>query len=175
MKKVFMICAMSLFLVAGTGALMPFSASADETHINVQVAPPEGMADEVLKLKKFDRKIEEEDRQRMEEQLKELSRDALRVGNVYAEQGEYEAAVQYLNKAIYLDPGNTKAHQRLLETTRMRDKKEKDYGDHYHKAMHYYRQGMTEKAIDELVTAIQENPDNEAARIKLNEIEADRR
>lgn len=172
MKRVSLISIAFVFLLAATGFLMPYSASADETHINVNVPPPEGMADEILKLKKYDRKIEEEDRQRMEEELQELSRDALRVGRVYAEQGEYEAAVQYLEQAVSLDPTNTKAHQKLIETTRIRDKKEMAVGSHYHKAMHYYRQGMTEKAIDELVTAIQENPDNEAARIKLNEIES---
>jgi len=44
---------------------------------------------------------------------------------------------------------------------------------HYHQAMEYYRKGMKEKAVDELITELKENPDNEKARIKLNEIEAE--
>jgi len=38
--------------------------------------------------------------------------------------------------------------------------------------MEYYRKGMKDKAIDELILEIKENPDNEQARIKLNEIES---
>ena len=53
-----------------------------------------------------------------------------------------------------------------------RNKEKETTSAHYHQAMEYYRKGMNDKSIDELILEIKENPANEQARIKLNEIES---
>ncbi|MCP4050444.1 MAG: tetratricopeptide repeat protein, partial [bacterium] len=44
-------------------------------------------------------------------------------------------------------------------------------GDHHDLAMLYLKMGLKDKAIDELVLAIKENPDNHKARFDLAVIE----
>lgn len=151
--------------------LLPFGAWGDEVHMNVNV-DPSGMADEIIKLDEHAVKMREEIRQQLEAELEKLSTEAYRVGVLYYKAGEIETAVAYLQKAVFLDEANQQAHELLIKASKMRDTEERAIGAHYHQAMQYYRQGMHEKAVDELVKEVQKNPDNEAARIKLNEIEA---
>jgi len=160
------------FIILTALALMvPFSAWGDEVHMNVHV-DQSGMADEIIKLDEHAVKMREEARQRLEQELSELSTEAYRVGALYYKAGEIETAVAYLQKAVFLDEANQQAHELLIKASNKRDAEEQQIGAHYHQAMEYYRQGMVQKAVDELVVEIQKNPENEAARIKLNEIEA---
>jgi len=143
----------------------------DEVHMNVNV-DPSGMAEEIIKLDEHAVKMREEARQRLDSELAELSTEAYRVGALYYKAGEIETAMAYLQKAIFLDEANQQAHALLIKASNKRDAQERKIGSHYHQAMEYYRQGMVQKAVDELIVEIQKNPENEAARIKLNEIEA---
>jgi len=158
-------------ILAIAAVLLPLTLWADETHINVNVDPT-GISDEIIKLDEHAVEMREQARQRLEAKLAELSSDAYRVGALYYKAGEIETAVAYLQKAVFLDESNLEAHDLLIDASKKRDADEVEIGAHYHQAMEYYRQGMLEKAVDELIVEIQENPDNEAARIKLNEIEA---
>jgi tetratricopeptide (TPR) repeat protein len=154
-----------------SAVLLPLALLADETHINVNVDPT-GISDEIIKLDEHAVKMREQARERLEAKLAELSSEAYQVGALYYQAGEIETAVAYLQKAVFLDEANLEAHDLLIKASKKRDADETEIGAHYHQAMEYYRQGMLEKAVDELIIEIQENPDNEAARIKLNEIEA---
>jgi len=161
----------SLIILTALAISLPFSAWGDEVHMNVNV-DHSGTAEEIIKLDEHAVKMREQARQRLEAELAELSTEAYKVGALYYKAGEIETAVAYLQKAVFLDEGNQQAHALLIKASNKRDEEERKIGPHYHQAMAYYRQGMVEKAVDELIVAIQENPENEAARIKLNEIEA---
>ena len=128
-----------------------------------------GVADEVNKMKDFDFELQQRDRDRMKEWNIEDSTDAMKVGDVYYEKGEIDDAIFYYQIAIKLDPANAEAHAKYIDTRNIEKEKTPS---HYHQAMEYYRKGMKDKAIDELILEIKENPDNEEARIKLNEIES---
>jgi len=168
MKYFLLIALLAVFFVLAT---FPAPALADETHVNIKV-DPRGMSDEYIKLKTHEFEMEEKRIRRFEEKADALSIDALRIGELYLQRGEYDTAVFYFQKAIYYNDGNVQAHARLIEADRDRDAVETSLGSHYHRAMEYYRKGMKQKAIEELVAAIKENPDDEAALIKLNEIES---
>ena len=130
----------------------------------------EGVADEVIKMKDFDFELQQRERDRMKQWNIEDSNDAVKVGDVYYEKGELEDAISFYAIAIKIDPANAEAHDKYITA---RNEEKAAVSSHYHQAMEYYRKGMKEKAVDELITELKENPDNEKARIKLNEIEAE--
>ncbi len=161
-----------LILMAAFGlCLMPHAARGDDTHIDIHI-DSRGISEDIIRLKEHAHEMEKEERLRVEEKLKRLSVESLEVGDLYLKKGEFNAAIDYYRQAIYLDGANTAAHEQLIEAARIRDSYERTIGPHYHRAMNYYRQGMTQKAAEELVAAIRKDPDNEAAKIKLNEIES---
>jgi tetratricopeptide (TPR) repeat protein len=128
-----------------------------------------GVADEVNKIKEFDFELQQRERDRMKGWNIEDSRDAIKVGDTYFSKGEIDDAIFFYQLATKIDPTSTEAHEKYI-TARNREKE--TTSAHYHQAMEYYRQGMKSKAVDELILEIKENPDNEQARIKLNEIES---
>ncbi|MDO9264908.1 MAG: hypothetical protein Q7U02_13150, partial [Desulfosalsimonadaceae bacterium] len=69
-----------------------------------------------------------------------------------------------------IDPNNPVAHEKYIHAKKIA---KQSANHHYYRAMEYYGKGMRQKAIDELVLEIKENPDNEEARMKLNEIESE--
>lgn len=147
--------------------LVPFAAMGDDTRI-IYRHDRTGVADEINQIKEFDYELKERERDRIAQEAIDNSGDAQDVGDVYYEKGRIEEAIIYYQIAIKLDPSNTEAHEKFIAA----GKKEKaETSPRYHRAMQYYRQGMTEKAVDELIREIKENPENEKARIKLNEIE----
>ncbi len=94
-----------------------------------------------------------------------------RIGDMYYEKGDMEKAVAYYERAIMLDENNMRAHGSMTAAIKARDATEMAVSDRYHRAMEYLRKGMIDLAIDELVLEIKENPDNDAAKIRLKEIE----
>ena len=126
-------------------------------------------ADEVNKMKEFDFQLEQRERDRMKEWNIEDSTGAMKVGDVYFNKGEVDDAIFFYHIAIKIDPANTEAHDKYITA---RNTAKEGTPTRYHRAMEYYRKGMKDKAIDELILEIKENPDNEEARIKLNEIES---
>ncbi len=148
--------------------LVPASGFGEDTNI-IFKHDKTGVADEVNKMKDFDFELQQRDRDRMKQWNIEDSADALKVGDVYYGKGEIDDAIVFYQIAIKIDPSNAEAHAKYIDARNI----EKDNTpSHYHQAMEYYRKGMKEKAIDELISEIKENPDNEEARIKLNEIES---
>jgi len=152
---------MSIFLLSASGA-------AEDTNI-IFKHDQTGVADEVNKMKDFDFELQERERERMKQWQVEDSADALKVGDVYFEKDEIEDAIFFYGIAIKIDPANTEAHAKYIDARNM---EKENTPSHYHQAMEYYRKGMKDKAVDELILEIKENPDNEEARIKLNEIES---
>ena len=148
--------------------VMPASGFGEDTNI-IFKRDNSGMADEVNKMKDFDFELQQRDRDRMKQWNIEDSTDAVKVGDVYFDKGEIEDAIIYYGIAIKIDPANTEAHDKYIDA---RNIEKENTSSHYHRAMEYYRKGMKDKAVDELVMEIKENPDNEEARIKLNEIES---
>ena len=128
-----------------------------------------GVADEVNKMKDFDFELQQRERDRMEGWNIEDSTDAMKVGDAYFNKGEIDDAIFFYQMAIKIDPANTGAHDKYITA---RNKEKETTSAHYHQAMEYYRKGMKDKAIDELILEIKKNPDNEQARVKLNEIES---
>ena len=127
-----------------------------------------GVADEVNKRKDFDFELQQRERDRIKEWNIEDSTDAMKVGDAYFIKGEIDDAIFFYQVAIKIDPANTEAHDKYVTA---RNKEKETTSAHYHQAMEYYRKGMNDKSIDELILEIKENPANEQARIKLNEIE----
>ncbi len=148
--------------------LLPATGLAEDTNI-IFKHDRTGVADEVNKMKDFDFELQERERDRMKEWNVEDSADALKVGDVYFEKGETEDAIIFYGIAIKIDPANTEAHAKYIDARNM---EKENTPSHYHQAMEYWRKGMKDKAVDELILEIKENPDNEEARIKLNEIES---
>ena len=148
--------------------LVPASGFSEDTNI-IFKHDKTGVADEVNQMKDFDFELQQRDRDRMKQWNIEDSADALKVGDVYYEKGEIDDAIVFYQIAIKIDPANAQAHSKYIDARNI----EKDNTpSHYHQAMEYYRKGMKNKAVDELIAEIKENPDNEEARIKLNEIES---
>ncbi len=148
--------------------LVPAAGFSEDTNI-IFKHDKTGVADEVNKMKDFDFELQQRERERMKQWNIEDSADAMKVGDVYYEKGEIDDAIFYYQIAIKLDPANDKAHAKYIDARNIEKEKTPS---HYHQAMEYYRKGMKEKAVDELIAEIKENPDNEEARIKLNEIES---
>jgi len=157
-----------LIFVSMIICLVPVAGLTEDTNI-IFKHDQTGVADEVNKMKDFDFELLQRDRDRMKQWNIEDSTDAMKVGDVYYEKGEIDDAIVFYQIAIKIDPANAEAHAKYIDARNIEKEKTPS---HYHQAMEYYRKGMKEKAIDELIIEIKENPDNEAARIKLNEIES---
>ena len=157
-----------LIIISMIICLLPVSGFCEDTNI-IFKHDKTGVADEVNKMKDFDFELQERDRDRMKQWNIEDSADALKVGDVYFEKGEIDDAIAFYQIAIKIDPANAEAHSKYIDA---RNIEKGNTPSHYHQAMEYYRKGMKNKAIDELIAEIKENPDNEEARIKLNEIES---
>lgn len=149
--------------------LLAGTVSGEDTNI-IFKHDQTGVADEVNKMKDFDFQLQQRERERMEKWNIEDSTDAVNVGDVYFNRGEIDDAIFFYQMAINMDPANTAAHDKYITA---RHKEKETTSAHYHQAMEYYRKGMKDKAIDELIMEIKANPDNEKARIKLNEIESE--
>ena len=159
-----------LHLLVIIALLLPIPGVALSEDININYKHDKtGLADEVNKMKDFDFELQQRERDRMKQWNIEDSEDAMKVGDVYFEKGETEDAIFFYGIAIKIDPANADAHAKYIDARNM---EKENTPSHYHQAMEYYRKGMKEKAVDELVLEIKENPDNEEARIKLNEIES---
>ena len=159
---------MPLIIIALMLCLAAGPAAGEDTNI-IFKHDKTGVADEVNKMKEFDFQLEQRDRDRMKEWNIEDSTDAMKVGDVYYGKGEIDDAIIYYQIAIKLDPANPEAHAKYVDARNIEKEKAPS---HYHQAMEYYRKGIKDKAVDELILEIKENPDNEQARIKLNEIES---
>lgn len=144
-------------------------AAGDDTKI-IFKHDQTGVADEVNKIKDFEFELQQRERDRMKEWNIEDSTDAMKVGDAYFDKGEIDDAIFFYRMAIKIDPANTEAHEKYITA---RNKEKETTSAHYHQAMEYYRKGMKDKAVDELILEIKQNPDNERARIKLNEIESE--
>ncbi len=128
-----------------------------------------GVADEIIKLKDFDFELQQRERDRMKRWSIEDSNDAVKVGDGYFNEGEIDDAIFFYQMAIKIDRTNAEAHKKYLAA---RKKEQELSSPRYHRAMEYERKGFKDKAIDELVQELEEHPENEQARIKLNEIES---
>jgi tetratricopeptide (TPR) repeat protein len=156
-------------LVLAAVCLIPAAGFGEDTNI-IFKHDQTGVADEVNKIKEFDFQLEDRERDRMKEWNIEDSTEAVKVGDVYYEKGELEDAIFFYQIAIKIDPANAEAHEKYITA---RKDEESRVSPRYHRAMEYYRKGMKEKAVDELIAEIKEHPENETARIKLNEIESE--
>ncbi len=155
-------------LILSVICLFPASGAAEDTNI-IFKHDQTGVADEVNKIKDFDFELQERERDRMKEWQVEDSAEALRVGDVYFEKGEIDDAIFFYGIAVKIDPANTDAHAKYIDA---RNIEKENTPSHYHQAMEYWRKGIKDKAVDELVLELKQNPNNEEARIKLNEIES---
>jgi tetratricopeptide (TPR) repeat protein len=148
--------------------LIPAAGFCEDTNVLIKHTV-EGTADEVNTMKDFDFELQQRERDRMKQWNIEDSNEAVRVGDTYYGNGEMDDAISFYQIAIKIDPANKTAHEKYISA---RQAQQSQVSPHYYQAMEYYRKGMKQKAIDELVSELRQNPDNEAARIKLNEIEA---
>jgi tetratricopeptide (TPR) repeat protein len=148
--------------------LIPVSGFCEDVNI-IYKHDQTGVADEVNSMKDFDFELQQRERDRMKQWNIEDSNEALKVGDTYYEYGEMDDAISFYQIAIKIDPANKAAHDKYISARRAQ---QTNVSPHYYQAMEYYRKGMKAKAIDELVAELRQNPDNEAARIKLNEIES---
>jgi|GEM_PF-2790400 len=139
--------------------------------VNSVETPPPQTVDEAIKLQEHEAKMRQKEEKRIKEEDIKKSADAMAVGDVYFKKGQYKDAVRYYEMAIGYDDANTAANERLIKARKMRDAEEMKLGLHYHNAMEYLRKGMRENAVNELVLELKKNPNNTAARMKLNELE----
>lgn len=158
----------SIFVLLAV-CLIPAAGFCEDTNVIFKQSV-DGAADEVNLMKDFDFELQQRERDRMKQWNIEDSTEALKVGDVYYEEGELDDAIVFYQIAIKIDPANAAAHEKYISA---RKQEKANVSSHYHQAMEYYRKGMKQKAIDELVTELKQNPDNEQARIKLNEIESE--
>ncbi len=165
MKKINVILILTgLSLCLLTGMLF-----ADDTHINVNI-DAQGSAtlkDQDLKTQEYLKDKEKSERKKQAEEFCDLA-------DMYYSRGEIGMAAEYYQKAVSANESNMRAHEGLLKVQRQLDEIESMSGEHYRNAMNYLNGGYTDKAIDELVLELKANPENEAARVRLNELESRR-
>lgn len=157
-----------IFIIAAIMGLIPGAAAGGDTNIIIQ-QDRTGGPDEVYRLNDFDYELQQRERESMRQWNIEESMGAVKVGDTYFNKGEVGEAIYFYQIAIKIDPNNTVAHEKYIHARAIA---KQSPNHHYQRAMEYYGKGMRQKAIDELVLEIKENPDNEEARIKLNEIES---
>ncbi|NOY68468.1 MAG: hypothetical protein GXP53_03095 [Deltaproteobacteria bacterium] len=173
--------------VVAAGIFFCSNAFCSDTNITINATPGTGTggavstvetippslqtADEAIKLQDHAIKVHEMEEKKIEVQDLKKSADALATGNEYFKKGEYRDAVRYYEMAIGYDDANQAAHNRLIDARKKRDEQEIKTGVHYHNAMEYLRRSMRENAVNELVLQLKADPENEPARMKLNELE----
>jgi tetratricopeptide (TPR) repeat protein len=163
-----------IMILAGLAMmLIPALVCADDTNINVNI-DPKGVSGDAVKLKEYELQTQERLEEKQEAKQLRQAEEFCNLADMYYSKGELGLAADYYQKAIAAAEGNMRAHEGLLKVQRELDDLSAMSGDHYRKAMHYLNGGYTDKAIDELVLELKANPDNEAARIKLNELESRR-
>jgi len=159
-----------IFIFAALTGLFSGIASGGDTNIIIRQDQP-GNAQEVYRLDGFDYEIQQRERESMRQWNIEESMGAVSVGNTYFDKGEFGEAMYFYQIAIKIDPNNKLAHEKYMHTRKLA---KQTASPHYYRAMEYYGKGMRDKAVDELVLELKENPDNEEARMKLNEIESEK-
>lgn len=173
--------------VLTVGIFFCSNAFCSDTNITINAAPGNGAggsvntvetvpapgttAQDAIKLQDHAIKVHEMEEKKIKEQDLKKSADALAAGDEYFKKGEYEDAVRYYDMAISYDDANQAAHARLIDATKKRDEQEIKTGVHFHNAMEYLRKGMRENAVNELVLQLKQDPGNDAARMRLNELE----
>ncbi len=150
--------------------LLSSSVWSEDKNINLNVNPS-GISDEVIKMRDHEIKIIDEERKRIKAENTEESNKLSAVGDTYYQKSELDDAIYYYQKAVAYDRNNTRAHEKMIVACAKRDVKEKQISLRYHTAMEYYRKGLKDKAVDELVIAIKEESQNKQIRLKLAEIE----
>jgi tetratricopeptide (TPR) repeat protein len=138
----------------------------------VRIDPgPGDMADEHIRPGAHDRKTGGYPDESQTAGFVRQSDEFRRIGDMYYEKEDIEKAVAYYERAIMLDENNMRAHENMAAAIEVRDAMELAVSERYHRAMEYLRKGMIDLAIDEMVLEIKENPDNDAVRIRLKELE----
>jgi tetratricopeptide (TPR) repeat protein len=165
-KAIIILAGLTLLFLTGILA-------ADDTNINVNIEP-KGSSGKTINLQNQDLKTQEYLKDKEKAERKKQAEEFCDLADMYYSKGEPGMAAEYYQKAITANESNKRAHEGLLKVQRELDDVSAMSGEHYSKAMHYLGSGYTDKAIDELVLELKENPDNEAARVKLNELEARR-
>ncbi len=160
-----------ILIIAAITGLFPGIAAAGDTNIIIQQDRP-GDSQGLYRLDDFDYELQQRERESIRQWNIEESMGAVNVGNAYFEKGEYNDALYFYQIAIKIDSNNRLAHEKYLQTRKLA---KQTASPHYYRAMEYYGKGMMDKAVDELVLELKENPDNEEARMKLNEIESETR
>ena len=157
--------ALALFL-----AIPAYSWAADTT-IEI-VTTPRGIADEVIKIDEYKQRRGDTERERIRAEKAEEAEKLALVGQSYLENNEIDMAIEYFEKALEADETNLDAHAGNIRAMKIRDEAELEISGNYHRAMVFLRKGLRQAAADALVAEIKDNPDNQAARDKLKEIEA---
>jgi len=158
-----------IFIFAAMTGLFPELSAGGDTNIIIRQDQP-GNAGEIYQMDDFNYEIQQRERESMRQWNIEESMGAVNVGNAYFDKGEYNDAMYFYQIAIKIDPNNKVAHEKYMHTRKLAGQ---TASPHYYRAMEYYGKGMREKAVDELVLELKEHPDNEEARMKLNEIESE--
>jgi len=157
-----------IFITAALMGMLPGAATGGDTNIIIRQDQP-GNVNEAYKIDGFDYELQQRERESMKQWNIEESMGAVRTGDVYYNKGEIGEAIYFYQIAIKIDPNNPVAHEKYINARKI---EKESVHHHYYRAMDYYGKGMRQKAIDELVLEIKENPENEEARMKLNEIES---
>jgi tetratricopeptide (TPR) repeat protein len=164
----------TMIILAGLALLFfPGIICAEDTNINVNI-DPKGTTSDSIKVKEYELQTKERLEEKQDAKKMKQAEEFCNLADMYYSKGELGMAAEYYQKAITANEGNMRAHEGLLKVQRELDDVEAMSGDHYSKAMHYLNGGYADKAVDELVLELKANPDNEAARIKLNELESRR-
>ena len=138
------------------------------------ITTPRGVADEVIRIDEHKHRLMEAERERIRAEKAEEARRLVLVAQRYLDNDEAEKAVEFYQKAIAADETNVDAHDGIIQARQVRDEEELKIGQQYHRAMVFLRKGLRRQAADVLVAEIKANPDNQAARDKLIEIDAER-
>ena len=151
-------------------AVPAYSWAADKT-IEI-VTTPRGIADEVIKIEEHKHHRVDTERERIRAEKAEEAEKLALVGQSYLENNEIDMAIEYFEKALEADETNLDAHAGNIRAMKIRDEAELEISGNYHRAMVFLRKGLRQAAADALVAEIKDNPENQAARDKLKEIEA---
>ncbi|RJP84173.1 MAG: tetratricopeptide repeat protein [Desulfobacteraceae bacterium] len=158
-----------IFIAAAIMGLVPGVAAGGDTNVIIHQGQT-GDADKIYKLDDFDYELQQRERESMKQWNIQESMGAVRTGDVYFDKGEIGEAIYFYQIAIKIDPNNPVAHEKYIHAKKIM---KQSTSPHYSRAIEYYGKGMKKKAIDELVLELKENPGNEEARMKLNEIESE--
>jgi len=158
-----------IFIFAAMTGLFPGLSAGGDTTIIIQQDQP-GDTGGIYHMDDFDYELQQRERESIRQWNIQESMGAVKTGDVYFNKGDIGEAIYFYQIAIKLDPNNAVAHDKYMEAMKI---EKQSASTHYYRAMEYYGKGMREKAVDELVLELKQNPDNEKARMKLNEIESE--